>query len=407
MVNIFHDRCQRRRYAKSDCALCAEACPAAGCVTFEGASVVVDSSVCVGCGICTTACPTGALELKGLPEKGLLEKLQSCSESPDGNIPDLNFDCGLGPGGGSLEILSNNSPPGTTLVRIPCLAMLKESHLAALILSGVKAITLHAGRCPQCSFSEGRKIIGKTVTYARNIIEGAGISASISIDSEMPEPVGRGLFSRKGGRKTREISASPELSRRELFTFFKEKAKESAKEKILGYTKGQKEVCTPDEVPPRRSILLDALNRLNLQNFSNFKEGGFPAHNIRISERCSACGRCEAFCPTGAIKRTGMDGEARIEFCQALCMGCHKCGEFCPEGALGYDAEMHLEDFVRGKTRVVFKRAFTECAVCGETYFPEAGGRGPEPRSCPTCAKREKTDRKLLSLLFRNENSPL
>ncbi len=401
MVNIFHDRCQRRRYARSDCALCVEACPVAGCVTFDGHSVVVDSSVCVGCGICTTACPTGALEIKGLPEKRLLEKLRSCSESPDGNIPDFNFDCGLGPEGGSLEILSNNSPPGTTLVRIPCLALLKESHLAALILSGVKAITLHAGRCPQCSFSEGRKIIGKTVTYARNIIEGAGISASISIDSEMPEPVGRGFFSRKGG-KTREISASPEFSRRELFTFCKERAKESAKEKILGYTERQKDVCTPDEMPPRRSILLDALGRLNLQSSSNFKEGGFPAHNIRISGDCSACGRCEVFCPTGAIKRAEMDGEARIEFRQSLCMGCHKCREFCPEGALGYEDEIRLEDLVGGKAREVFKRASAECAVCGETYFPVAGGQG-----CPTCAKRKKMDRKLLSLLFRNENSPL
>ncbi len=392
MVNIFQDRCQRRRYAKSECALCAEVCPIAGCISFDGPSVVVDNGSCVNCGICTTACPTGSLELSGLSEKELLERLLSGS-----NKESLSLTCGLGPEGGSLELLYNSSQPGSVLVKIPCLAMLKESHLIALTTSGVKAITLEAGRCPQCSFSAGKEIIEKTVSYACNIIEGACISGSISINGEIPKPVGRGVFNRAKRKEVIEISVGHEYSRRELFTFFKEKAKESAKERILGYTEVQKEVSSLEAVPPRRSILIDALTKAAPRTPAALKEGGFPAHSIEINENCIACKRCEAFCPTGAITTAEAEGELRIEFRQGLCMGCFQCKEFCPAGALGYREEISLEEVFRGGSRAILKKAFMECVECGEAFFPDINKEG-----CPTCAKRNKMDKKILSLLFRH-----
>ena len=148
MLNIIQDRCQPLRYSKAECRLCVDACPIDGCLSFENNSISVKRDICPGCGICTTVCPTGALTLEGLDDTELLGRLSDGLEKKN-----LFIGCHLCPGSEHLE-LPEIIPSESDLVNVPCLAVLKESHLIALILSGVGRISLDCGRCSGCDADE-------------------------------------------------------------------------------------------------------------------------------------------------------------------------------------------------------------------------------------------------------------
>ncbi len=81
MINVIHHMCQPWLYKKSQCRLCIEACPVEDCMRFEGDSVSVDDEKCVGCGICTNACPSGALVLEELSDGELWNRLNADTEA--------------------------------------------------------------------------------------------------------------------------------------------------------------------------------------------------------------------------------------------------------------------------------------------------------------------------------------
>jgi formate hydrogenlyase subunit 6/NADH:ubiquinone oxidoreductase subunit I len=50
----------------------------------------------------------------------------------------------------------------------------------------------------------------------------------------------------------------------------------------------------------------------------------------RPSDKCIACGRCQAICPKGAIKVVGK--RATVDY--KLCIRCYCCHEICPADAI-------------------------------------------------------------------------
>jgi hypothetical protein len=66
-------------------------------------------------------------------------------------------------------------------------------------------------------------------------------------------------------------------------------------------------------------------------------------------DKCVACGRCVAVCPTGAATLPkGRDGGAVID--QALCIGCGECLAHCSVKAIGMDWEVGIEEFTEKMT---------------------------------------------------------
>ncbi len=393
MLNIIQDRCQPLRYAKAECRLCVEACPVDGCLSFENGTIIVKKDLCPGCGVCTAVCPTGALSLKGLDDAVLLERLKEGLEKKD-----LFIGCSLGPGAENRGLPESFSP-GSDSVALPCLAVLKESHLAAIVLSGAGRISLDCSRCSSCAFHGAKEVIGKTAQYAENLLKSMNRAGRIEVLEVMPggSKSGSGLFGKGKKKGVRKITHGPEYSRRELFTFLKGRAAALAAESTTGRNIEREEVLENSAAPQRRMILLEALRAANPPASGAIKDGGFPVRQIGINEKCVMCRRCGAFCPTGALNRAETKGEVRIEFSAALCMGCCQCKEFCPVGAIFYEEEVGLESLKSDSAKVIMKRETVNCPGCSKPFMPEMDKGG-----CPECGKKKRLEDNILSIIFSN-----
>lgn len=396
MLNIIQDRCQPLRYAKAECRLCIEACPIDGCLSFENGTISVKKDLCPGCGVCTTACPTGALSLKGLDDAKLLGRLKEGLENKD-----LFIGCYLGPGSENRELPESVSP-GSDSVNIPCLAVLKESHFAALILSGVGRIGLDCSRCSSCALRGAKEVIGKTARYAENLLALANRAGRIEVLEVMDGGSKSGFFGKGGkGKKkgVRKITNGPEYSRRELFTFLKGRAAAPASESKPGRHIEREEAFESGRAPQRRMILLEALRAANPPASGSIKDGGFPVRQIGINEKCVMCRRCGAFCPTGALKRAETEGAVSIEFSAALCMGCRQCKEFCPAGAIFYEEEVGIDSLKSDCAKVIMRRETVNCPGCSKPFMPEIDKGG-----CPECRKKKRLEDNILSIIFSNKD---
>jgi formate hydrogenlyase subunit 6/NADH:ubiquinone oxidoreductase subunit I len=324
--------------------------------------------------------------MDGLSDGELYTLLQ-----PNTGDHSLIFCCSLG----QLEINKNQpfhqachgdfqNPELSTLIKLPCLSILKESHLVAISLSGVDRVYLDISRCRGCFIQRGKKTIENTVSYAQNLLTAIGYGDRITLSYT---PVRRPTKNFKRKRlKTKNIKAFPEYSRREFFSLLRGKAGET----IAEYS-------AHNEVPEKRAVLVEALKIFNEGEgfFSiHINEGTFPIHQVEAGKGCTLCYSCELFCPTGALKRMEGDGEVRIDFQMSLCVGCYQCKELCPEGALYYRDSIDLTALIHNKVKTIMRKAKKDCPQCGRSYFP-----GDVLDECPTCRKRKDLDKRIFALL--------
>lgn len=373
MIKTSLERCQPWRVKKSKCRLCLEACPVDGCVSFSDNILSIDGGLCNGCGICAGACPTGALTLEGLGEAELVDRVLA------GKGKKVLFTCALGPG----AAVAAGAGKGVDILRLNCLAVVKESALASLILSGVEEISLDLGNCLECGFKKGKELIERSVLYAENLVAACGLGGRVkAVYAEAKVKKGPSV-------KARDLKPGPVYSRRDLFSLLRERA-------AIPAAADRKEGSGDSRAgsSPARAVLTKAVRRALKEGADPFIGGNdFSVRSLAIKEGCTMCARCESFCPTGALKRIEEGLEARIDFEMGLCAGCYECAEFCPTGALAYnDAVRVLE--MTGPPETLSKKTFTECPACGTTYLPELG------KECPACAKREKLDRRIQSIIF-------
>lgn len=81
--------------------------------------------------------------------------------------------------------------------------------------------------------------------------------------------------------------------------------------------------------------------------------------DIRVTDKCTACGTCERFCPTGAIRvgeTATVDG--------SICIGCGACVNVCPADAIKLERE--LGPVIETRRLIVDQDACVECLVCEE-----------------------------------------
>lgn len=428
MISFIKERCQRWLYNKANCRLCLDACPVEECVKFVGGSIFVNQETCIGCGICSSTCPTSALVMEGLTDRELWNRLNTHLKSADESaeaIEDtsLLFGCSLGT---KVNEISRPTIVGTpksqiaNLINLPCLAILKESHLISLILSGTSDIYLDLSRCSGCSFKHSKTTIEKTIAYAKNLLDAIGYYDRIKFipsnqeADKFPLPVpsfnsspnkrGRikvGDTKRVRGKRTvKTIIPEPEYSRRELLSFFRAKAVEKAVEKFAGIkNKKIEKGCAGEEqgIPDRRKILMGALKGNNVLQPAQVEEGEFPVHQLRIQDNCTLCRICSLYCPTGAIERFEDNGEVRIDFQMTLCMGCYQCKELCPEGAMYYEEEIDLELFLNNEIKTIIRKIKSECPECGRPFISNEGMEG-----CLNCRKKKNLDKRIIGIMCGN-----
>jgi ferredoxin len=150
-------QCLSNRLRQAECKKCQEVCPR-GVITFPLSSEL-DQSNCIGCGLCTAACPTGAVEMQLESDEVLLARIDKHLEKGSNSI---RFCCTKG-----------DSPqlPGYSKVEIPCLGRLNEGILAGAAFDGAKVLWLDSSQCQECNLTAGIDMAGRVIETTCDLCE--------------------------------------------------------------------------------------------------------------------------------------------------------------------------------------------------------------------------------------------
>ncbi|HAD04149.1 MAG: hypothetical protein A2005_09345 [Desulfuromonadales bacterium GWC2_61_20] len=288
-IEIDSLRCLHRRFARSRCRFCADACPS-GAMKLE-AGPLLDARRCTSCRRCEAACPVGAVR----GDESATERLAvALSEHQQ-------------------PVLGCRREGVTAQVRTGCLGFLEGEWLLTLALLFPAGITLNLSQCGRCD---------KTGTAER-------LEAALKGIRRLPGMAGRVMLH----LATEDVSLAGEevdLSRRAFFSFLGRSSQETAVQAVARQLQPEP-TLRQKQLPVRRRHLLQALNRLSIADRDALGREIFPA--VSFTPSCTGCTGCVGICPTGAIGISD-DEPLRPVFNPRLCTGCGLCREFCRKGGV-------------------------------------------------------------------------
>lgn len=347
------------RHHRAGCTACVDACPL-DAVTLTGRAPVVDAAACVACGVCTAACPADALPTPRPPEDQLLRSVRAA----DGPV---TLTCPFHPDPAGA------AGPGPTVVRHGrCLAALSPEWLLALSDGGRRPVWLDDTPCAGCLIATAGRSLGRSADHANALLGAFGLPHVIVCSSRAghAEPPTR--------RRSVADGMQPAVTRRGLFGDMLDRLRPT--DEAPPTTPGSPRPADrlPAAVPQRRRRLIDELQ--SLQRHADTvgavpapvaPSGDVPLGMVRIDgDRCSGCGLCARFCPTGALEFTTAheaDGTTRfgLTVCPALCLDCGICAAACPDAAVGFAADIPAAALTDLTPRTLLTGRLVSCEWCG------------------------------------------
>ena len=273
-VTLESGRCLHSKYRFSDCAACAEICPA-NAIT-KGKPPVLNLKACQGCLACLPVCPVGAFT------------------ADDAVAPLLNAVTHLE--GAALELLCDRNPraelgfsENSTGIRVRgCLAGLGPGAYLALAAFDLEHILVRTDACSACVWETLGGQVEAQVNQARQLLGGWGKAEILETVSKLENPVERPLWK----------ATNPPLSRRDLF--------------LLAARQGQIAIARSIEDGQPRSGHRPGRDRLRIlgavahlptpESMETFGLGELDFATLSVSDDCTACGACARACPTSSVK---------------------------------------------------------------------------------------------------------
>jgi Pyruvate/2-oxoacid:ferredoxin oxidoreductase delta subunit len=201
---------------------------------------------------------------------------------------------------------------------------------------------------------------------------------------ELPSKVQRSIYD----------ADRPPLSRRGFFSALKQLGAEAVASKERGeLIKTGKAVPVserlPQVAPQQRAKILDLLEKYAqpAADFGHRLNSSSPPVVLPLADitlettRCTACGMCARFCPTGALKFLSDNQAFALTFQSSLCLGetCNICQMACPEQTITTQP-------IAISPNIFIKKplAAGELIPCQKCRQPTANGPD-SPATCFTC----------------------
>lgn len=347
-VRVVADRCVVVRNRHASCRRCVKACPA-DAITVRNNELTLDNHACVSCGACTVACPVEALVPLDPSDAELATGAARSADALDG--------CAVI---ACARIASKDLGDPTKYTIVPCMARVDEGMLVELAAAGVSRIMLVDGSCRTCKYRDTESGVDEAVEQARALIAAMGGATEVVRASEFPAEAlledraslygqeRRGFFSRSS-RRAREAS----VKTAEVMVFKEFEQRMPSLKERLGVTAAG---AMPWLVAQRRERLMDSLDQLGTPTVETIDSRQFGTVSID-EEKCSACGMCAVFCPTGALKKSDERPEdgvgSYLEFQAFDCANCRMCADVCMKKCLTVSTEVSADELFDFEPRLI------------------------------------------------------
>lgn len=376
-ISLHAQRCLNTRFRQIGCTICTDACPVEDAITLKpGPAPIFNAEACIHCGLCLHACPTNAFTrpdptLNRLPQTTAVLPVTAvslvCPEHPD-------------PAHGHTAVAVQTKR---------CLAALSPAHLLPLTQQE-HAIVLDDSHCADCPIGSVHPYIEQSVARTNAWAETLGEFSPIRLQSQQPADVP------VVPRSVVDVDRPP-VSRRGFFKSISQLGKESvgavlAEDPVDPASLGRFVPVSerlPHFVPAQRARILSFLDS-KLETvpepapLPHDTDSALPVLDVVVSpEKCTACGLCARFCPTGALTFPSDEKRFALGFHPALCLGddCGICEVACPEDAISLAKITPTPTVLSKKPRYLAAGELTKCSMCGQ---PIAAG-DEHPSTCYAC----------------------
>jgi ferredoxin len=355
-VKIYRNICTRSKSPKASCDTCVKACPV-GAISFNPSLDVQNQ--CIGCGICTAACPNGVFELVDRDDESLcLEIDKILTQTGSDNV---TFVCGD---------KTNRNPAEISVV---CLAGLNESVLLSAFNYGAEKVALHHFKCNECllysKFCNVYDLCRKMDVFMRLTGIDTGRFEVTQIHSAPSYPSGQP-----------HKKPQRELSRRDFFSLLKRTARSRFDDFSDDSDNEEYKKCRA--VNNKRQRLLNILARFDKLVSCKIDNNRVPFADIRISDSCVGCGVCQKTCPVGALKNTTHNGNFSLDFSPDICTSCRLCEELCARRAIRINNSFDLGELLSMSDKKLIELQGKSCELCGHPFY------GTDGDVCFVCSGR-------------------
>ncbi len=313
--------CAHSRNEKIGCNACVDICSAEAIRSDKSRQqIVVNPNLCVGCGACTTACPTGALTYAYPRASEQGEKIRTL------------LSVYRQAGGRDAALLLHSQAAGQALIdelgRGAQLQLMQGVparvipmglwHTASLGLEVWLSAVAYGARQVMVLLSDEeapqyRTALAEQMAVAQSILNGLGYSGMHfalieaghpqALDGELQRLAGRAVALPQGPTEAARHAVQPE----------KRSTLELALDHLMAHAPALKTAAAPEAIAlPASGSLLGSIS-VN-------------------PERCTLCMSCVGTCPASALQDNPQQPE--LKFIEKNCVQCGLCASTCPEQAI-------------------------------------------------------------------------
>lgn len=351
--------CAHSRNQQIGCTACIDVCSARairsdavlkGKPQGQGGGIVVDPHLCVGCGACTTVCPSGALgyAYPGTVDMGQrMRTLLSTCRAAGARAPALLLHS-EGQGARLLDELGRAARTDKAVHGVPARVLpLAVWHTASVGLD-LWLMAIAQGASQVMVLLTGEEAPEYRVALAGQMAVGQAILSALGF--------GEGHLLLVGAKDARDLRAldaalrvAPARTVAQPLTAAAQADKRTTLDLAIEHLRQQAAAPVPD------AIALPA--------------AGSPFGTLKVDAgRCTLCMSCVGACPEGALADN--PDRPQLRFIEKSCVQCGLCETTCPEQAITLEPRLLLADEGRARkaARVLNEAQPFACVRCGKPF---------------------------------------